>query len=789
MTYLRFLILILFTSISIYGSGQGTYHRAKINLENKNPLLLLKAGIALDHGKLAIGRYFESDFSEKELNLIDKIGFEYSIVIRDVESHYGNPNRPSELFNQVTNRNNHCENIAYDYDTPSEYFDGSMGGYYTYDEMLIVLELMQIKFPNIISRMDSIRGFTTHNGNKIIYLKVSDNPSLEEDEPEVLYTALHHAREPNSLSQMIFYLWYLLENYNTNPEIKYLVDHTEMYFIPCVNPDGYKINELNKPNGGGLWRKNGRKDAVGNLMGVDLNRNYGKFWGYDNDGSSPNPNSDTYRGPSEFSEPETSAIKEMCEQHQFLLSLNYHTFGNLLVHPWGYNDLPTDEDKLFKLIGNNLNFENNFKMGTGTETVGYTVNGDADDYMYGEQLEKNKIYSYTPEVGPSFWPPKTDIDYLNKSCLHMNLSLPRLALGYVNHKYLINPRPLKMKDTIMVEFTRAGFGEKSVEVMLQLETKYSSDAVSKSITVKQMESDYVIYPYTIDENLLQVGKNSVKLYIFKNYGTYTSKDSLVLHIYKGDQQNKFDDNCTSFNNWTSIGGDWGLSTISYTSSPTSISDSPATNYARNKKTTLEMFRGVDLSEGKSPTLRFNIKYNIEKNFDYASVYAFTPEGGEVRLCGNYTRLGTKDQLFGEPVYDGLQETWVTEEISLSQFEGEKDVFINFEMVSDDFLEMDGVYIDDIQILNYKPAEIIDVVDENIYQAQGIFPNPSNGIVSLQGITNSRFELYTSDQKLVNKGYYFQNKSLDFSYYQNGIYFLHLKDDKNNTIIKKIVILK
>jgi hypothetical protein len=767
------------------------YHRAKINLENKNPLLLLRAGIALDHGNMAIGRFFESDFSEQELSIIQKLGFEYTISIRDVVTYYSNADRPSELTQlHSINRNNHCENLSFDYKTPNEYFEGSMGGYFTYEEMLIILELMQLKFPNIISKLDTIDGFKTHNGNSIVYIKVSDNPSTDETEPEVLYTALHHAREPNSLSQMIFYLWYLLENYNSNPEIKYLVDNTEMYFVPCVNPDGYIINEINKPNGGGLWRKNGRKSQDGGLEGVDLNRNYGKFWGYDNDGSSPNPNSDTYRGTSAFSEPETSAIREFCIQHNFLMALNYHTFGNLLVHPWGYNDLPTDEDDLFKAIGNNLNFENNFKMGTGSETVGYTVNGDADDYMYGDQLEKNKIFSYTPEVGPSFWPPKADIDYLNKSCVHMNLSLPRLALGYVNHKYLINPMPLQMKDTINIEFIKAGFGSQPIEVMVQLDPKYSIDAVSQSMTLKQMESMVIKFPYLINEDLLEVGKNDIQLFIFKNYGVFTSKDSITLHIYKGDQQLKFEDAGNTFNNWTSVGGNWGLSSLSYTSSPTSISDSPTTNYARGKRTTLEMFKGVDLTEGKSPILRFNIKYNIEKNFDYASVYAFSLEGEEVRLCGNYTRLGSKDQLPGEPIYDGLQEDWVTEEISLSQFEGQKDVFINFEMVADEFLEMDGVYIDDIQIIIYKPSEVIINTTENSENSTDIYPNPSNGIISLNGFLNGSYELFTLDQKMIQKGLYLQNKNLDFSFLNNGVYFLHLKDGKhNNTTTKKIVILK
>src|SRR6185503_2455375 len=108
----------------------------------------------------------------------------------------------------------------------------------------------------------------------------------------------------------------LLENYNTNPEVKYLIDNLEMYFVPVVNPDGYIYNETTNPNGGGMWRKN-RRDNLDGEYGVDLNRNYGYNWGYDNNGSDPNTASDTYRGDTSFSEPETQNLKNFCNARQF----------------------------------------------------------------------------------------------------------------------------------------------------------------------------------------------------------------------------------------------------------------------------------------------------------------------------------------------------------------------------------------------------------------------------------------------------------------------------------------
>ena len=115
------------------------------------PLLLLRAGIPVDHGKLAPGRSFESDFSEDEIQLIEKLGFAVDIKIRDVETFYANPNRPSELvlYSQAL-RDLDCKNPVQNIATPFNYFDGSMGGYFRYDEMLFMLEWMKDLYPHLV---------------------------------------------------------------------------------------------------------------------------------------------------------------------------------------------------------------------------------------------------------------------------------------------------------------------------------------------------------------------------------------------------------------------------------------------------------------------------------------------------------------------------------------------------------------------------------------------------------------------------------------------------------------
>jgi len=336
MKNILFFICIILSSISLTGQTS-EYSRAKVFLYNNSIQELAELGVEVDHGEHMPHRWLTTDFSSEELDRIRAAGFELEILIEDVVAYYQDPNRGNEL--EVKSRVNECSNeeidsfTQYPYTTPVNYQEGSMQGYYLYEEMLATVDEMRAKFPNLITERTAIGNHITNDGNRIFYLKISDNPDVEENEPEVFYNAVHHAREPNSMSQLIFYMWYLLENYETDDYVRFLVDHTQMYFVPCVNPDGYIKNQTENPNGGGLWRKNTWRNEFNEVKGVDLNRNYGYFWGFDNQGSSPNEGSQTYRGESAFSEVETQAIRDLCLAHDFKLALNYHTFGNLLIHP------------------------------------------------------------------------------------------------------------------------------------------------------------------------------------------------------------------------------------------------------------------------------------------------------------------------------------------------------------------------------------------------------------------------------------------------------------------------
>ena len=255
----------------------------KVQLDPISTQLMINKGMELDHGTVKKGHFIINDFTERERAWLDESGIAYEVLVDNLEHYYeeraytmdasrGFSGRfavaraPKHLKRQKISKR------------------GSMGGFFTYQRVFGSFRCDGNSVsPNLITQRAAIDTFLTHENRPVYWLRISDNPNVNETEPEVLYTSIHHAREPQSLAQLIFYMWYLLENYGSNDEVSYLVDNTEMYFIPMINPDGYIENETNNPNGGGLWRKN-KRDNLDGEFGVDLNRNYEYKWAYDNDG-------------------------------------------------------------------------------------------------------------------------------------------------------------------------------------------------------------------------------------------------------------------------------------------------------------------------------------------------------------------------------------------------------------------------------------------------------------------------------------------------------------------------
>ncbi len=276
---------------------------------------------------------------------------------------------------------------------------GGMGGHYTLAEMEAILDALHQQYPNLCSAKQSIG--TSIQGRNIWAVKISDNVGTDENEPEVYYDAVHHAREPLSMTTTLQFMSELLDGYGNDPEATLIVDERELWFVPCVNPDGYEYNRSTNPNGGGMWRKNRRNN--GGSFGVDLNRNYSTGWSAPNGGNSTNPTSDTYRGPSAFSEPESAAVEAFMAQHNFVQSCTCHTYTEVLLHPWAYQNGAPSNGAEYTRLGARLTAVNGTPYGTVSGLLYIAAGGSVDHH----HVVHNTI-AWTPELGRSneggFWP-------------------------------------------------------------------------------------------------------------------------------------------------------------------------------------------------------------------------------------------------------------------------------------------------------------------------------------------------------------------------------------------------
>ncbi|WP_010179232.1 M14 family zinc carboxypeptidase [Aquimarina agarilytica] len=431
--YIKPIVFWIFLIVSIASKAQHKniekFYRIEAQLTTEQVKKLKQKGLEIDHFHSENG-IITAEISKSDLDLLKANNVKLKIKIRNLGKRLPKRNKRTDRkalrksSKKIVKQSNY-KSIK----TPNNFELGSMGGFFTLDEALAILDQMQQKYPNLITLKSSL-GNSIEN-RPIYMVKISDNPTVEEaNEEEVLFTAIHHAREPIGLSQMIFYMWHLLENYETDDEIKTLVNNTALYFVPVINPDGYVHNESTNPNGGGFWRKN-RRDNGNGTFDVDLNRNYGYLWEPNNP---LNTNSQAYRGTKAFSEPETTAIKKFVNSRKFSVALNYHSFSNLLIHPWGYapNSFTPDND-IFVTMAKYMTAENKYTYGTPHQTLGVFDFGASDDWMYGEETEKPKILAMTPEIGSrddGFWPASSRIIPLCEASFYLNAKLIRMAALY-----------------------------------------------------------------------------------------------------------------------------------------------------------------------------------------------------------------------------------------------------------------------------------------------------------------------------------------------------------------------
>jgi carboxypeptidase T len=516
-------------------------------------------------------------------------------------------------------------------DRTQEALDANLGQYHTYAETEALLGTLVSTYPAIAKK--SIIG-TSLQARYITALKISDNVAVDEDEPEVLYMGDHHARELMSVEIPLLFAQYLLQNYGVNSTVTNYVNTREIYIIPMVNPDGHFYVQQNHAGSPNTWWRKNRRDNLDGFFGVDLNRNYAYQWGFDDVGSSPQTSSDIYRGAYEFSEPETQAIRNFVDSRHFTTWFSYHSYGELLLYSWGYIYANTPDHPAMSALADSLVLENGYLAGNPASGAIYITNGDSDDWGYGEQVEKNKIFAYTPEINSAaqggFGPAEALITPTFNLLLPMNMKL----LKFADNPYRVvgpwAPDQDPATDPYNNAITRISWAPQDPDD--------PNPAVSYSI-----------------EGCL-------------NPTTFTDPATPALTGWVGGG---FTYNATGFSGPGYFSGN-----------------------SNNLVSTLTMALPL-MIDAAADTLRFKVNYNTESNYDYGYVDVSTDGGSSwTPIPGNITTMFNPFGSNRGNGFTGVSPGWVDAIFPLTAYLGE-DIFVRISYITDGGVLGAGVRVDNI----------------------------------------------------------------------------------------------
>ena len=259
--------------------------------------------------------------------------------------------------------------------------------YRVLDEYLAELDALATGHPGLVRRVDLPR--RSVQGRPLAAVEIAGDVNRDDDgRPVYIVTGLHHAREWPSGEVSMEFARDLAQGYGGDPRITSLLDRVRVVVLPVANPDGFVMSRGTVPAVGGgadpLQRKNAHE--------VDLNRNYAAFWG--GNGASVDPGSDTYRGPSPWSEPESAAIHEFSQRLHVTNFQSIHNIAALVLRPPGFKalGLAPDEERL-RALGDRMAAVTGYSSEYGYQL--YEVTGATEDWNYVAQ----NAFGYTIELG------------------------------------------------------------------------------------------------------------------------------------------------------------------------------------------------------------------------------------------------------------------------------------------------------------------------------------------------------------------------------------------------------
>ena len=289
------------------------------------------------------------------------------------------------------------------------------------------LELKQLagQYPKLVKPITLAH--KTHEGRDVVGIEIATNPyKVNDGKPIFANIGTHHAREWPAGESTLEWAYDLLTNYGKSARTTRLVKATRNIVIPVVNPDGFNISreapdfppetefgqfsyEMKRKN---CWPDPAftgpcNNSTAGRLLGVDLNRNYGAFWG--GSGASVDQLDDTFRGTGPFSEPESQNIRELQSTRAITNLITNHTFSNLVLRPPGVVDVgPPLEEPLLKDLGARMAGHNGYSNIPGYGL--YDTTGSTEDWTFWAAGS----LGYTFEIGDVDFHPPYEVGVVNE---------------------------------------------------------------------------------------------------------------------------------------------------------------------------------------------------------------------------------------------------------------------------------------------------------------------------------------------------------------------------------------
>ena len=282
-----------------------------------------------------------------------------------------------------------------------------------------------------------------NNGWDIFVLKLTQS-AVPGPKPVFFANFAIHAREYTTAELGTRFAEFLVDNYDVDPDVTWLLDHHEVHLMLQSNPDGRKQAET-----GLLWRKNTNNDYCSNTntRGADLNRNFDFQWNCCG-GSSGDQCGTTYHGPVAASEPEIQVLQnyilsifpdqrgpnltDPAPADATGVAIDVHASGQLVLWPWGFEFGASPNGTAFTTLGRKVAFFNDH---TPLQIRQLTnADGSSADYYYGEL----GIAGLAFELGTQFFESCT---HFENNILQVNIDALLYAAKVARTPYLTPAGP------------------------------------------------------------------------------------------------------------------------------------------------------------------------------------------------------------------------------------------------------------------------------------------------------------------------------------------------------------